>query len=1103
MDRPAAVRVLPGDLASNAEYASAFVEKARAAAKCSHTNLLQIYETGLAGGRYFCATEFAEGPTFLRVLAESGTLDELAAVEHMSRIAGALLQAHRSGLVHGDVKPGNVFVTESGEPKLADLGLARPPKGPGNPTGSISPHYEAPEVARGGPIDARADLYALGATFFHMVAGRPLFQGDDPAQIVSRHASEPPMPIRQIVPGVSEAFEGVLLTLLAKDPKARYASAEELIDSLRAVSTGGSAQGRSVDPGIVSRSPSVEPLVMADQDSMSSAFGAAEVAPPLTGPAIESRPPAPQKTGRPVIPVVPVPEVQPDEEIEVRLADPEPTAPAPGSRPPAAQKTGRPVIPIVPVPEVQPDEEIEVRLADPEPVAPAPLASPRPAVGRLDVPPDILATAGRPPAEWGRWVRPVVYVLVLAAAGAVLMWRLRRPSEELARARRVKQEVVQLTKARQNREALEAASGLAAMSTKTPKEAEADELAELVAWGEARAEAITTKVGLADARALRARLDAPETAGKAALEEVGKAADDLAQEYDRSKKVVAEAKKLRGEVAARLKRLKQLAAKAKEEKRKKTKTRETVDLLAKDIAEAETLLQEGHFAAAMQIVGKALTKARGLSRRATTAKLEDLSRRIREAALVHWRREDTKARALISREKLGEAKRIYRQAVDFYGVDEITKRAQEALASTEEAERRASKVADAARADGKRAKRAAAEAERLRQEFACAKAAAALEAALAQIKDRETRAELEVGCEVARSELAVMSAIIKMVNTRPVDLSRLKSGARGKMYKADEGGYRTRVPIRGVGETRQEKTWGDLPVDQLCKLAKMAVGRESDAAVSLALFCATHGAGSEKDKAVARVVSAKDEKTLELLARYYAFLGEADTAGKTAGKEPAVARAADRAKQVAVNDQPKTIEVHCPVCSGDCVIDEIGCPRCSRLGFMGIERCAHCAGKGVIDYNCLGCRGHGVVLVKGGEERKCRRCLGKGHPPCPACRGLGKIEKPNPKILGRATRTCANCNGSGFEQKVKCRRCGGKGKVQVSSDRGDVIYFMDVTCPLCRGGGVGPPVCRRCAGKGCSGSNKAPKLCLGCYGTGHSFTRCSTCGGRGWFPIGR
>jgi DnaJ-class molecular chaperone len=282
----------------------------------------------------------------------------------------------------------------------------------------------------------------------------------------------------------------------------------------------------------------------------------------------------------------------------------------------------------------------------------------------------------------------------------------------------------------------------------------------------------------------------------------------------------------------------------------------------------------------------------------------------------------------------------------------------------------------------------------------------------------------------------------------------------------------------------------------------MAVGRESDAAVSLALFCATHGGGSEKDKAVARVASSKDEKALALLARYEDFLGEPEAAGKIAEKDQADARAG-RPKQVAVNNQPKTIEVHCPVCKGDCVIDEIGCPRCGRIGFMGIERCGHCAGRGVIDYNCLGCRGHGVVLVKGGEEQKCRRCVGKGHPPCPACRGLGKIEQPNPKFLGRPTRTCVNCNGSGFAQKLKCRRCSGKGTVRLSTERGDTIYYMDVTCPMCGGDGVGPPVCRRCAGKGCTGSNKAPKFCASCCGTGHSFTRCGTCGGRGWFPIGK
>jgi serine/threonine-protein kinase len=242
MDRIVALKVLPAKFAEDKTFLERFLREARSAGRCNHPNLLQAYDSGQAGEYYFYAMEFVEGGDLLERFNREGRLDETEAVRLMGQVADALSEAHRQGIVHRDVKPANIMLTSKGEAKLADLGLAKPMSGESDITMEAkalgTPHYMSPEQAMGKKADGRADLYALGATFFHLLGGEPLFQGKTAPLVMAQHAREAPRPIREVRPEISSGLEAVLLALLAKDPSDRHADAEALVEDLEAVRRG-------------------------------------------------------------------------------------------------------------------------------------------------------------------------------------------------------------------------------------------------------------------------------------------------------------------------------------------------------------------------------------------------------------------------------------------------------------------------------------------------------------------------------------------------------------------------------------------------------------------------------------------------------------------------------------------------------------------------------------------------------------------------------------------------------------------------------------------------------------------------------------------------
>ncbi|MHC4249144.1 MAG: PEGA domain-containing protein [Planctomycetota bacterium] len=194
---------------------------------------------------------------------------------------------------------------------------------------------------------------------------------------------------------------------------------------------------------------------------------------------------------------------------------------------------------------------------------------------------------------------------------------------------------------------------------------------------------------------------------------------------------------------------------------------------------------------------------------------------------------------------------------------------------------------------------------------------------------------------------------------------------------------------------------------------------------------------------------------------------------------------------------PKTRKVPCPCCEGNGVVDEIGCDTCAADGYVGTTACGMCRSTGRREFKCPFCLGNGGA-VAGGKAADCRGCKGKGAPLCAACKGEGEIDRLNPEAVKYETTVCISCAGEGWERNLKCNRCAGKGTIKVRSGDANFVYALEISCPLCKGQGTGPPRCNRCSGRGHRGSGKKLFACMTCYGTGHLFMSCRMCRGNGW-----
>ena len=235
LGRTVAVKVLSPQFAEDEAFVSRFRREAQAAAALSHPNVVSVFDTGSTGNVHYIVMEHVEGRTLRDVIREGGKVLPQRAIEITETVARALAAAHAKGLVHRDVKPGNIMVTREGEVKVMDFGIARATSANTvTQTAAVlgTASYLSPEQAQGEPVDARSDLYSLGVVLYEMLTGRAPFEGDSAVSVAYKHVAEDPVPPRRHNADVPESLEAIVLKSMAKNPDNRYQSANELADDL-------------------------------------------------------------------------------------------------------------------------------------------------------------------------------------------------------------------------------------------------------------------------------------------------------------------------------------------------------------------------------------------------------------------------------------------------------------------------------------------------------------------------------------------------------------------------------------------------------------------------------------------------------------------------------------------------------------------------------------------------------------------------------------------------------------------------------------------------------------------------------------------------------
>ena len=238
LNRFVAVKMLRPEFNDDVEFLKRFETEAQAAAALSHPNIVSVYDVGTHDRIHYIVMEYVEGHTLKEFLNETGPLPIEKIVDFSTQIASALEHAHAKQIIHHDIKPHNIIITESGLLKVTDFGLARAVSASTTvaAAGAIgSVHYASPEQARGGFTDAKSDIYSLGITMYEMTTGRVPFDGDTPVAIAIKHLQKEPAPPSEIAPDVPQSLEKIILKCIEKEPSKRYQSAGEIIEDLKGV----------------------------------------------------------------------------------------------------------------------------------------------------------------------------------------------------------------------------------------------------------------------------------------------------------------------------------------------------------------------------------------------------------------------------------------------------------------------------------------------------------------------------------------------------------------------------------------------------------------------------------------------------------------------------------------------------------------------------------------------------------------------------------------------------------------------------------------------------------------------------------------------------
>lgn len=253
LNRYVAVKVLKEEFTTDEEFIRRFNIEAQSAAGLTHPNIVSVYDVGHEDGIYYIVMELIQGKTLKQMIEEDGTLPWKWSLNIALQIASALEAAHKNNIVHRDIKPHNIIITEDGVAKVTDFGIAKAVSNStitafGTTIGSV--HYFSPEHARGGFTDAKSDLYSLGVVMYEMLTGRVPFDADTPVSIALKHMQEKPVEPVKLNPNIPFAVNQIIMKAMQKEPTLRYQSATEMLKDMSMAlknPEGGFVKERTID----------------------------------------------------------------------------------------------------------------------------------------------------------------------------------------------------------------------------------------------------------------------------------------------------------------------------------------------------------------------------------------------------------------------------------------------------------------------------------------------------------------------------------------------------------------------------------------------------------------------------------------------------------------------------------------------------------------------------------------------------------------------------------------------------------------------------------------------------------------------------------------